>query len=1786
MDPSLPVDPPPPISGPAVEVPQSKSKISRLFSKIRKHIKLLVLILVFLGLLGGGLWFAQSRLAKKSHKTLAQKFELKESSPEDQSDSFAVVGQPTFVFSKPIGVTEANLGNYFHLTPEVSGSWHLEKNGQVVYFSSNKTKSDGLPANFSYNSVYTITIDKSFYSTDKQKLPEDITVAFRTKQNPDFTLQTNKKLIATDSAKPVEVSFNSYSSGGENSMNSYIGTSVNVSIGQANEKQLIEYFSYKGGKNSLYYFEDAASLAMKQMQRVIKQSSGANSYNLSLPADNFPKPGIYYVKLENDSWSEDLFVVASGHINQVFNDANNTYVWASEQNTGKSISGVEAELYKVKGPPVLVDKVTTGADGIAKSAHGEDAVDFVITHSNGDIAVTFTKVYYYAQYGRANYQVFSYSDRPVYRAGDKVHYKAVLRKRENGDFSVAKGAFFAKLQLDYNLQDQDNYTALEADENGTVYADIDLPSMVEGNYPQIILSVKNDKGDYQQIDSLPLSVQAYRKPDMDISATALEKEYVSGDDSHVNVTAKTNFGQPLSNIEFTYRVLLTDFTEIKDRTAEDVGGVVSGYYGAGQELITGNGKFDEKGTAQITFSTKLADKFELSQIATLEVTPNIGATPSFGKIAKLIHRGEFALFVDNLSGDTEKGISGNIAVLDHNTPRKVVAAKPLVISLYKVVSYSDKQLIASQNAVSGADGTASFAFANLGKGSYEVAAQAGDSRGNTVTGRAQVYVGEVQQYTYNKPQDAITLTSSKNLYKVGETANIGVSATFGVNDAIVVITQNSGTSSNIVSLSKNNLGSGSWNLPIEIVESFGRGIGVDVFTVNAGQVISNHINLLVDKGSRKLTTKIAFDKQIYKPGDSVSAAITTQDEAGNPVSADNSLSVIDASILQIGQFNENIYDNFYNYTPTSAVSSFSSTTGVEAFMGGGGGGCFLAGTKILMEDGTARNIEDIRIGDKIKTRSSERLSSLVPDTVSKTFRHAVSDYLTINGTLNVTWVHRIFLNNAWHEAGEAEIGDTLLDENGNSVKIISIEKHVGQFVVYNLTTFEYHTFFANGFYVHNEKGMGPRENFADTAYWNPHLQTDASGRATVTFKLPDNLTTFTAQVFSNTKNSQFGQTTGEFISQKGINIIPVVSNFYYQADQPVVSALVQNSTQQDVEADVSLTIKEIGFSKSQPLKVASSGFGEVKFPLDAGRQSKDLSFTFEAKDKQGNTLDSVSSKRPILPQGNINSFWQSFEGSKKISYEASYPDLDFNKMDMWVAPNVVSALFHNNYPTFGYDSSEVGRNLYVYSNAMAMTRDGLVSPTSYQYAKLRNSFLETVSHLLEIRSGDHWNVNANYSQESQQVVNLWLAAGLDQAAGLHMIDEVSNMPSVVEATKQYVKSLNGKANKPISNLNIANLPQGLAQNFEVQVGSGTPEEKIARQWVLGDEVSDPIYKNTPESVAIRAMNGDKAALSTLRNLALNSADDRYVWDGDTQFASVLPALAMIEKGTNEDANRAIKGLSFSQAGYSQSLFSLLAGLMYAQRNNLYIEEPKISVAVNGKTVYEAKQDKEYNQFGKTILAKNYKDGKVSVEVKTSGDIPVYTTILETNYDQKQVPPDSGNKAFSFNSVKKSLSLKNESIASEAKVIDINLKRSFKDLSTGDTVSSVEMGKSGAVVISGNNIFSKYQTPTGKNHNNYVYSYLMEDAISPSFIYLNQENSYSSSSQYQSAISKIFPGDNAYSGSAVLPSDYSDEAVFFGGVVPAVSLVFPYVVYNVSGGTYYQPKTSIVFPVLGLVAPEE
>ncbi len=134
-----------------------------------------------------------------------------------------------------------------------------------------------------------------------------------------------------------------------------------------------------------------------------------------------------------------------------------------------------------------------------------------------------------------------------------------------------------------------------------------------------------------------------------------------------------------------------------------------------------------------------------------------------------------------------------------------------------------------------------------------------------------------------------------------------------------------------------------------------------------------------------------------------------------------------------------------------------------------GGGCFLAGTPILLADGSQKPIEEIKVGD-IVMAYDEGSAKLTPDKVSEVFSHPKENtYLIINNELRVTPIHPVLSKGEWRPIGELAMGDTLTSADGKNVTISSIVKVNEENNIYNFEVERYHTYVAGGYIVHNRK---------------------------------------------------------------------------------------------------------------------------------------------------------------------------------------------------------------------------------------------------------------------------------------------------------------------------------------------------------------------------------------------------------------------------------------------------------------------------------------------------------------------------------------------------------------------------------------------------------------------------------------------------------------------------------------------------------------------------------------------
>ncbi|MFQ5856572.1 MAG: MG2 domain-containing protein [Anaerolineae bacterium] len=98
----------------------------------------------------------------------------------------------------------------------------------------------------------------------------------------------------------------------------------------------------------------------------------------------------------------------------------------------------------------------------------------------------------------------------------------------------------------------------------------------------------------------------------------------------------------------------------------------------------------------------------------------------------------------------------------------------------------------------------------------------------------------------------------------------------------------------------------------------------------------------------------------------------------------------------------------------------------------------------------------------------------------------------------------------------------------------------------------------------------PRREFPDTAYWNPSIEADEDGTATVLVELPDNLTTWRVIVRAVTLDTRVGDATTGILVTQDIIARPALPRFTVLGDEFALDAIGQNYSGQALTGTMSV----------------------------------------------------------------------------------------------------------------------------------------------------------------------------------------------------------------------------------------------------------------------------------------------------------------------------------------------------------------------------------------------------------------------------------------------------------------------------------------------------------------------------------------------------------------------------------------------------------------------------------------
>jgi len=207
-----------------------------------------------------------------------------------------------------------------------------------------------------------------------------------------------------------------------------------------------------------------------------------------------------------------------------------------------------------------------------------------------------------------------------------------------------------------------------------------------------------------------------------------------------------------------------------------------------------------------------------------------------------------------------------------------------------------------------------------------------------------------------------------------------------------------------------------------------------------------------------------------------------------------------------------------------------------------------------------------------------------------------------------------------------------------------------------------------------------RKDFKDTAYWEPSAVTGKDGRATVKFRLPDNLTTWRATARGVTSDTMVGVSRHKVISRKDVILRLETPRFLTQGDTVTLSGIVHNYLKQDKSTQISISVAgaQLVGPAQQTINIARQGEHRVDWKISAPQTGQ---ITLLAKALTDTESDAVELTLDVVPRGlheNKTERWTITDETAQQEFSLTLPantDSNSRRLRIEVAPSVAGTLF-------------------------------------------------------------------------------------------------------------------------------------------------------------------------------------------------------------------------------------------------------------------------------------------------------------------------------------------------------------------------------------------------------------------------------------------------------------------------------------------------------------------------------
>ncbi|MFN2976528.1 alpha-2-macroglobulin family protein [Terriglobus aquaticus] len=592
--------------------------------------------------------------------------------------------------------------------------------------------------------------------------------------------------------------------------------------------------------------------------------------------------------------------------------------FVADRTTGASVPHASVSMQLGSGPIV---RKASAADGTAVFEHAASAGDadtadseaaqklWFMARSGSDVALSSPFSYSFTQTVQDTSVAYVYTDRPVYRPGNTVHFKAILRDRSGNTLAVPKaGAIHVKAvdDADKTLLEED----LPLSAMGTIQGDIPLPADVGLGFARLTLT----RGDNDtSLGGTAFRVEEYRKPEYQVQVTVAKPMLLQGESNSATVQARYFFGEPVSNGRVKYRVYRSrhywwgDPTDADDdaageQSSADDASDSSQDVEEGDQQSEHTSQLDADGKLTVPIPTHFSDdqRYDTDYVVEAGVTDEAGREITARYRFTATH-GSFRIHAQTQSYTVASGGTASVQVSAVDYKDRPVQTRIHVRLVQPPANGADSsdsaKTLAETDVNTAANGsaTASLAVRSSANGSLRVVATAETPEHRTVEDSDYVWVsGTASEEDEDTDGQKIRILTDKKTYAPGDTAHVTLVSPVADVHVLFTATANAPILRKVLAGRGNTL-----NVDLPLGKEAQPNLTLDAVLVKNDKLYQGRRSVSVPPVQQRLQIAIAPVSQVFQPGQTAAYDVTTTDAAGRPTAAELSFDVVDEAIYSL-----------------------------------------------------------------------------------------------------------------------------------------------------------------------------------------------------------------------------------------------------------------------------------------------------------------------------------------------------------------------------------------------------------------------------------------------------------------------------------------------------------------------------------------------------------------------------------------------------------------------------------------------------------------------------------------------------------------------------------------------------------------------------------------------------------------------------------------------------------------------------------------------------------------------